>query len=105
MPEPSKDINELDNCPQCGSSWIGEEIPEENREDYGGRTHFRRVIGVEYWYGSPERYDGISEYRCPDCKTRWGRWTGQVIPPGYCESRWGERGVVEIEDITEREEP
>ena len=37
-----------DTCPECGVSWQGEEIPAESRHHYGGKTHFRRVLGVEY---------------------------------------------------------
>lgn len=52
------------------------------------------IIACEYWYGSPERYDGISEYQCKDCHYRQGRWTGQELKDGEVESRYGERGVV-----------
>lgn len=90
------DSNKTDNCPACGVSWIGDEIPIANREFYGGATHSRRVIGVEYWHGSPEHYDGVSEYQCPDCKARFGAWTGTQIEPGYAESRWGKKGHVPI---------
>ena len=88
------DVDDLDNCPKCGVSWIGEEISKENQEFYGEATHFRRLIAVEYGYMHPERYDGVSEYRCPDCSFRVGRWTGLEIPKGYIESRFGAHGVV-----------
>lgn len=71
----------VDNCPKCG--------------------HI--MVAVEYWYGSPERYDGISEYMCPKepdgkgCGYRVGRWTGKELPDGYIESRYGERGIVKAE--------
>ena len=38
-----------------------------------------RIVGVEYPYGHPGRYDGISELRCPDCHVRVGRWSGRVL--------------------------
>lgn len=55
---------------------------------------------VEYGYGSQERYDGVSEIQCMDdrCKGRTGRWTKEVIPDGFVESRFGERGHVKIQD-------
>lgn len=48
-----------------------------------------KIIGREYAYGSPERYDGISEYWCGDCATRWGRWTKRILQPGELEPRLG----------------
>lgn len=55
-----------DKCPNCGVSWQGEEIPEENREMYGGATHTSRLISV---------YDRIKDrtthWKCPDCQMVW----------------------------------
>lgn len=47
------------------------------------------AIGCEYAYDSPERYDGISEYQCPECGRREGRWTGNVLQDGEVEPRFG----------------
>lgn len=69
-------IPELDNCPACNSSWVGEPIPEASRQNYGGKTHFRRVIGIEFPCDHPEHYDGVSVWACPDCKAQWNRFTG-----------------------------
>lgn len=71
---------EQGTCPACGISWQGEEIPEKDREMFGG-DHFSRVIGVEYSYDVPSkyRYDGLSEYHCPDCGARFSRWTGKQL--------------------------
>lgn len=69
-------------CPKCGNTYI---------------------VGVEYAYGSPERYDGISEYYCPlpegaaalggdeykGCGYREGRWSGKELKPGEVEKRYG----------------
>lgn len=46
-------------------------------------------ILAEYAYGSPERYDGFSEYQCPKCGRREGRWTGNVLGDGDLEPRFG----------------
>lgn len=46
------------------------------------------IIGVEYAYGSPKRYDGISEIVCSDCKKRYGRWCGQTLEEGETENRY-----------------
>lgn len=46
-------------------------------------------IGVEYEYGHPARYDGISEFQCRDCGYRWGRWSGKELKEGEFEHRWG----------------
>jgi hypothetical protein len=48
------------------------------------------VIGVEYDYNHPERYDGVSEWNCPSCGRREGRWTGSVLTDGSSEPRLGE---------------
>ena len=39
----------------------------------------KRVAVVEYDYGDPFRYDGVSEIYCFTCKKRYGRWTGKVL--------------------------
>ena len=59
----------MDNCPYCGVSLIGEPILEHLIETghYNDSTHWRREIGIEY----PELYDGIWEWKCPDCLGTW----------------------------------
>lgn len=78
MPRPYKDHADIpDHCPWCG----------------------KELTSVAYWRGSSEHYDGPSEYSCPDirgCGYRIGRWTGQIIPPGYIESRHGRNGLVQV---------
>jgi hypothetical protein len=98
------------DCPGCGSNLDGEPIPEEllhcynrgpdgelihSEEEYAAvrdqieneTTHYSRVIGVEY----QGRYDGISEWVCPDCGRREGRWSGKVLGEGETEERYGGR--------------
>lgn len=95
-------------CDGCGADLRGKEIPKEHRhhynhgpngefletaEDYAAiedqldepTTHFCRVIGIEYQGG----YDGVSEWRCPDCGRREGRWSGKVLQDGETEPRYG----------------
>lgn len=52
-------------CPGCGTSWVGEEIPENIRHLYGD-THWGREIGIDGGYMGI--YDGIVAIMCPDCK-------------------------------------
>jgi len=52
----------------------------------------KNILGVEYWYAHPEHYDGISEWNCNKCGTRWGRWTGQILKEGQWEPRGGNDG-------------
>ena len=52
------------NCPHCGVSWVGGEIPEDIRHYYDG-THWMRQIGIDGGYIGV--YDGVVAYRCPDC--------------------------------------
>ena len=63
------------HCGDCGASLAYEDC---------GKT-YSRVIGVEYEGG----YDGVSEWRCPDCGRREGRWTGNVLTDGDSEPRYG----------------
>lgn len=53
------------SCPNCGSDWIGEEIPED-RKDYYSDSYFLRVIG---YYS--DVLDSVVEYQCPDCGKRF----------------------------------
>jgi hypothetical protein len=48
------------------------------------------MIGVEYAYGSPNRYDGVSEWLCPKCHYREGRWSGKELKGDEEEPRYGE---------------
>lgn len=82
-------IDDLGHCPVCGISWVGEPIPLRYRRDYGGAKHFSRLVGVEYSWNSPNHYDGISEWQCPDCFARFGRWSGKLLAKGESEKPWG----------------
>lgn len=53
-------------CPHCGVSFEGEPIPEQDRESFGGQTHFSRVIGL-YDVG----VDRTVAWKCPDCGHTW----------------------------------
>jgi len=52
-------------------------------------TDPNKTTGVEYAYGSPDRYDGVSEWRCAVCHARTGRWSGKVLTGGEKERRFG----------------
>ena len=87
MPELTKD-----HCGFCNGDLRDAPIPQEHIDQgfYApGVTHYSRLIGVEYPYDHPERYDGVSENRCPDCGVRVGRWTGKVLTDGESEPRFG----------------
>lgn len=85
-------MNHPENCPLCDASFIGQPIPEDIRQHYGGATHFYRYHGIEI----PEVYDGSLFYRCPDCHRAFHRWPeghelrqraeafmmGDAAPPG-----------------------
>lgn len=90
-----------DKCPKCGESWIGEsiletflyekhignpfwskfsddEIREKVKSDYGKEdATWGRQIGIELPYDNPKHYDGVSFWQCPDCNTRFDRFTGK----------------------------
>jgi hypothetical protein len=105
-------LNADRHCDGCGADLQGAPIPESSLHNYNRgpdgelilsakeyakvrdrieneTTHFSQVIGVEYDYTSPERYDGVSEWRCPRCGRREGRWTGKVLAEGEFEKRFG----------------
>jgi hypothetical protein len=48
------------------------------------------VVCIEYGYGDPYRYDGVSEIECHSCGLRYGRWTGKVLAEGEQEPPYGE---------------
>jgi len=60
-------------CPHCNADLHGDKIPEEDRESFGGKEYFSRLIGIE-----DATYDGISYWCCPDCKVVWDRFTGRI---------------------------
>ena len=57
-----------DNCPKCHTNLIGDPIPVEDQEVFGGHTHFSRVIGI---YDRDR--DETVYYKCPDCGYQWAR--------------------------------
>lgn len=70
-----ENIDELTECPVCHNSWVGDEIPKEYRHLYGNSKNFSRLIGIEDW----KKYDGVSYWECPDCKTIWNRFTNKIV--------------------------
>lgn len=83
-------LSDGDNCPNCGAH-LKYTVTEQDRQRDPRKTPgvYSRVIGVEYGYGHPHRYDGVSEWRCPDCGYREGRWTGRPLREGESEPRFG----------------
>jgi phage FluMu protein Com len=49
-------------CPKCERNWEGEDIPEENRAQFGGRRKFSLAILQE------EEGKGLAGVKCPFCK-------------------------------------
>jgi len=54
-------------CPHCKANLVGDPIPEHDRESFGNKTHFRRIIAVV-----DRDLDRCIHHQCPDC--------GKVIP-------------------------
>lgn len=59
------DPDEPKNCPHCGVSLLGDKIPDDIAEHYGG-THWKREIGIY-----DEALDRTVAFECPDCKERF----------------------------------
>lgn len=55
----------------------------------------KEMIGVEYSYTSPNHYDGVSEWYCPECKSRIGRWSGKELKKAEAEGRFGAEPIHE----------
>ena len=92
----------LSECPKCGVTWEGEEIPdglmqhaprrytsrakaEEAARSYGWTPENKRkfkinMVGIEYPWNHPRHYDGVSEWKCTQCGTRIDRFTNKIIP-------------------------
>lgn len=58
----------MNECPKCWSDWIGASIPEKDREAFGGKTNFIRLIAI-YDRG----LDRTVGFRCPDCGFEFDR--------------------------------
>ena len=90
----NKKLNHYGKCPKCKKSWDGGDIAKELfktehyktieeaekvAESYGwskkNKTRFSKLVGVEV----REKYDGVSYWECPFCKTNWDRWTNKEV--------------------------
>lgn len=56
-------MSEPIECPHCKATLQDYEIPEDEREMFGGKTHFSRLIGIS-------NGDSVMWYVCPDCHGR-----------------------------------
>ena len=87
----SKSIDELTNCPKCNELWKKEDIYEcmfqqyscaekakQAAECYGwteeNKKFFSNIIGIY-----DEEVDMTVAYQCPNCKTKWCRFTNKII--------------------------
>ena len=71
----------------CEGMAVAQEGGHAVRAECGhGNTH---MIGVEYPYGHPDRFDGVSEWKCDICGQRYGRWTGRLLVGDDYEKRYG----------------
>lgn len=60
----------IETCPHCGTDLRGEEIPIEDREGYGGKTRFTRLVAMVH---VDTRV--VTKFFCPDCEKRIDRST------------------------------
>lgn len=86
------DVYDLDKCPHCDAEWKYEfKHPDDEKSSVAGQTRtYSRLIGLQYSYDDPNHYDGVSEWVCPDCRIRWGRWSMKVLKEDESERRYGE---------------
>jgi predicted RNA-binding Zn-ribbon protein involved in translation (DUF1610 family) len=69
-----KNIDQLNNCPECGVSWILGDIPKEYHQHYSPPYVYKRLICIEI-IGD----DQVSAFQCPDCQTKWSRDSEEKI--------------------------
>lgn len=94
-----KRIDELEKCPECGAQWQGDLIVDTfkayrdaGKEFYAGKTDEEIEADVIRFYGGLDRrwsnligvevqgkYDGVSEWLCPDCGSKWDRFTNKKL--------------------------
>ncbi|WP_047154574.1 hypothetical protein [Aneurinibacillus tyrosinisolvens] len=55
----------IENCPNCGTDLVGEEIPDNLKEHYAG-THWSKKIGIANHIGGD-----VVSWMCPVCKHQW----------------------------------
>lgn len=55
-------------CKVNGCDLRAGEIPEKDREMFGGHTHFSHLIAI-----TSRDLDRVTEYLCPKCQARWPR--------------------------------
>lgn len=102
--------NNATKCDDCGANMRGAPIPEDSLHCYNHGpngeflatiddyravadqiespiTHFSRIIGIEYPHTSPNHWDGVSEWLCPDCGRRKGRFSGKALADDEEERR------------------
>lgn len=88
-----KKLDHYGECPECHKSWdagriwevwrkmdnykdkTDEELQAMEKESYSEPYHFSKLIGIE----DSKKYDGISWWHCPFCKSTWDRFTGKLI--------------------------
>ena len=92
--------NKYNKCPCCGLDFNDQDIKqyfldkgntgeeaEETARLYGWTPEnpqcFRKEIGIEIL----GKYDGISEWQCPECDFAWDRWTGKTLREGTLGSK------------------
>ena len=65
-----KGFDKFGDCPECGVSWAGEDIPKEQHDMYAPPYKFSRLVLVKRGFLD----DGGSYWQCPDCKSCWERY-------------------------------
>jgi len=66
-------MHDIETCPHCNADLRDGKIPEKDRELFGGKEYFYKLIGIE-----DDSYDGITWWCCPECWTVWNRWSGEI---------------------------
>ena len=90
-------IDDHTNCPSCNAQWKGEDIYEnlrslpshanksdaevkESAEMYGWTEENKKTYSNLIRVQVRGEYDGTLLWQCPDCKTYYGRFSGNEYP-------------------------
>jgi hypothetical protein len=84
-----------ENCPKCGVTWEGQEIPaalmttgyypilqdaEIAAAAYGWTPENKRTFSINVTGIETAHYDGVSYWRCEVCRTLFDRFTFEEVP-------------------------
>lgn len=85
-------LQDLKNCPKCSTNWFNGDIFDKMLEQNGGNVEKAKQSAAHYgWTETNKKFfsrlvgiydynvDATIEWQCPDCESRWCRYTEKEI--------------------------